>query len=442
MQKLFFLPFVFLVLACSPARQGAAVRQPNPQRPVDRPGRHEPIDTIRWANPNNPKPPITNQSGRPDQPRPDVRPGDTYHLALLLPFLSNKFENNAVPDKSKLAMQFYAGARIALDQLSKEEGLNLVVDVFDTQAEDADFQKLMSDRQLAKSSVFIGPIRPSHVSLMAEWTKQNRKILISPESPNTELTHQNPDFIQINPSLRSHCETIAAYVANKGKDDPITVVCKQKEADRLPYFKQYLRDIGSANSYNELTVADDIKDFNAVAFQAYFKPGHTAIFILPTWSSQDFVMAFLRRLKAVKGSNRVEVYGMPQWKNFESIEAEYLTDLNVHISSATWIDYTAPEVKTFQKNFYEATGTIPDESGFNGYDVMLFTGKMLKKYGLSFPDFLSRETFNSFQGPFRILPHIPTGGTIDINPRNFDYQENKKVHILKFGKSGFEPVDK
>lgn len=419
-------------------------RRPNaPTRPStgQRPGKTEPMDTVRWTTPSNPKPPIKNEpNGSGNNPRPNTGgSGDTYHIGMLLPFLTSQFDNSTVPEKSRLAVQFYAGAKVALQKLSQEEKVNLVVDVYDTQANDADFQKLLSDRRLAQSSVFIGPIRSTHVELMAAWAKQNRKILISPDSPSSGLTSKNPDFIQTNPSLRAHCEAISAYVCNKHRQDIVTLVCKQKEADRLPYFQDYAAAHG-CGSFGELIVADATTNFDKTSFSPFFKPGKTAVFIMPSWASQDFVMAFFRKLKAVKGNNRVEVYGMPQWESYESIEPEYLTLLNVHISSESYIDYSAPEVKAFQQAFYEATGMIPDDDGFNGYDVTMFTGKMLSKYGLSFPEHLTQMPFHGLRSDISIGKVNPAAGA-DIGGKTYDYLENKYVHILKFGKSGYEPAE-
>ena len=151
-------------------------------------------------------------------------------------------------------------------------------------------------------------------------------------------------------------------------------------------------------------------------------------------------MAFLRKLKTVKGAYAVEVYGMPQWENFDAIEPEYLISLNVHISSASYIDYTSEEVKAFQQKFYETTGTIPNEDGFNGYDVTLFTGKMLRRFGLSFPERLSSENFTGLQGDIR-MSRIFSSGAVDDGRNQPDYLENTSVHILKFDKYGFVPAE-
>ncbi|MEO6039062.1 MAG: hypothetical protein ABIQ93_11675, partial [Saprospiraceae bacterium] len=217
------------------------------------------------------------------------------------------------------------------------------------------------------------------------------------------------------------------------------LVCKEKEADRLAYFQEANVGLGGGR-FAELIVPDATTTFDKFDLKKYLRYGKTTVFVLPSWSSQDFVMAFLRNLKAVKGSNRVEVYGMPQWQNFEAIEPEYLTALNVHISAATYLDYSAPGIKAFQQAFYDATGTLPDEDGFNGYDVTMFTGKMLSRYGLSFAQKLPAEVSRGLHADFRFAPVFTTTAP-DDRTNQYDYLENTFVHILKFDKYGFVPAE-
>jgi hypothetical protein len=432
---LLFASLLLLALACTTSRKPIPPNQRPPQkrdRTAERPPKREPVDTVRWNDRPGQKPPI----GRPDDQRPSRPAGDTYRIGVLLPFLTGQFdEGSAVPEKSTLALQFYAGVKVALEHLSKQEGLNLVVDVYDTGTSDADFQQLYRNSRFDKSDVYIGPIRANHVGLLAARAKANRKILISPESPSTELTTQNPDFIQVNPSLRAHCAAILRHALKQTNAEAVTLVCRERESDRLPYF----HGVNSGKPLNELVVPDATENFNNIDLRPYLRGGRTNVFILPTWSSQDFVVAFLRKLKASKGSNAVAVYGMPQWQHFEGLDAEFLVPLNVHISSASFINYDAPMVKAFQQAFYTATGTIPDEDGFNGYDVTMFAGRMLKKYGLSFPERLPREFYDGLRADYR-FGRVNASGPLDTNSPNFDYIENTYVYILRFDSYGFVPA--
>jgi hypothetical protein len=244
----------------------------------------------------------------------------------------------------------------------------------------------------------------------------------------------------MNPSLRAHCQAITRFVRKTSRPDAITLVCKQKEAERFAYFQEANAGIGGTGRLGELIVPDDASNFDKIDLKKYLRAGRTSVFILPTWVSQDFVMAFLRKLKDVQGSNRVEVYGMPQWRAYDAIDPEYLNALNVHISSASWLDPQAQELKDFQQKFYETTGTIPDEDGYAGYDVTLFTGRMLSMHGLSFPEHLGDASQATLRGQFSFSKVFANGAT-DDSRNTADYWENTFIHILKFEKFGFVPAE-
>lgn len=428
---LFFGLLGFLAhLACTPPKKMGPSSGGNTSKPSNKP-KYEPMDTVRWSTPTNPKPPIGSPSGTGTQP--GGLGGETYRLAYLLPFLGTQYDGATVPEKSRYALQFYAGAKLALQQLSEEGGVNLVVDVYDTQTSDADLQKLLGDTRLRKADVFIGPVRSSQVTLMAAWAKSNRKIVLSPESPNMDLTSQNPDFIQLNPSLRAHCAAIVRHVLQRNRPSAVTLVCKQKEAERLAYCQN--ANPGTER-FAELIMPDEATSFDKAKLSPFLKPGRTNVFIVPSWASQDFINAFLRQLRAVKGNYAVEVYGMPQWQNYESIEPDFFRDLHVHISAASYVNYSDEAVKKFQQAFYDNTGTIPDDDAFNGYDATLFAGRMLRQYGLSFTERLSEVNFTGFHTALRLEKVFATGngGAETTRP---DYWENGFVHILSFGKRGF-----
>lgn len=435
-----WLVLVLLSVGCNPSKKAGAGSQParpTPTRPSDRPvAKPEPMDTIRWSAAPHTKP-IGDAPAAPGAPAP----GQTYRLALLLPFLTDQADPNGlvVPEKSTLALQFYGGASLALQKLS-EEGMNLSVDVFDTQVNDADFQRLLGNPRLTKAEVLIGPVRPSHISLMAERIKQTRQILISPESPTMDLTNQNPDFIQINPSLRAHCAAIVRHILRKHGPESVVLVCKQKEADRLPFFQS--ANASGNKPFAELIVPDAATNFDKIDLSPYLKTGRTAVFVLPTWASQDFVMAFLRKLSASKGSVPVEVYGMPQWKNFENIEPEYFAALNVHITAAAFVNRDAEEARAFRQAFYAAYGTVPDDNAYNGYDVVLLTGHLLRRYGLSFPQRLPAERpWDGLRGRYQFAKAYGASPAGAANDRfgQYDYLENTFVHILRFQNYRFAP---
>lgn len=214
----------------------------------------------------------------------------------------------------------------------------------------------------------------------------------------------------------------------KNAPSEVTLVCRQKEAERLPYFQN---ECTNGSHFAELVLPDATTDFEKIDLKSHIHIGKTSVFVLPSWSSEAFVFGFMRKLKAIKGKNSVLVYGMPQWRNFENIEPDYFSDLNVHLSAATWIDYTNPDVKTFQEKFYQTYGALPDDDAFNGYDVILFAAKMLTENGLRFVEKLPEKQWIGLLRKIQCQKVFTTQKT-DDRFNNCDYLENKFVHILKF----------
>jgi hypothetical protein len=444
LKYIIFLVFLLLgISSCTPSKKVQG-KQRTPTSTGTKPSSNpsdKPTPTPSIPTPTIPTKPTTpsnpNNSGNGNQnpSSPSDFSNQKFRLAVMLPFLTNQLDSNVIPEKSKLAVQFYAGVQMALEKLSKEESMNLVVDVYDTKVNDSDFEALMRNPKVDLADVYIGPIRNSQVTAMAKKTRLNSKILISPETPNADLTNGNPNFIQINPSLQAHCEGIIRHILKKHTANQVVLVCKQKEKDRLAYFQN---SNTSVTKFAELIVPDATENFTNIDLKPYLKSTQSTIFVLPSWASQDFVFAFMRKLKVQKGKSNVVLYGMPQWMKYESIEPDYFKDLNVHLSAASFIDYEDENVKEFTQEFFATYRTIPNEDAYNGYDVMLYVGKMLKKYGTAFPSKMSKEQAITLQGKFNfgaVFATNPTGEHFDQS----DYQENKFVHILKFENYKFVP---
>jgi hypothetical protein len=141
----------------------------------------------------------------------------------------------------------------------------------------------------------------------------------------------------------------------------------------------------------------------------------------------------------VKDAAEVEVYGMPQWENFEQIEPEYLRQLNVHISSASWVDHAQADTRAFELLFLQQFGTIPDDYAFHGYQAVKFTADMLAQYGLDFPERLPGIAYRSLRGKM-FFEKIRSEKNAETAGDAWDYLENTAVQILKFEQYGFRIV--
>ena len=444
--QLFVLTLVsgvfFTFISC-----GTTHPTPKPKPRTTVPGT-KPNNNTKPANPGEITP--NNPSGTtiPVTPTPGNKKQDTYKLAVLLPFLTNQYNGygETVPEKSESGLQYYGGMQIALKEISKKASYpNLVVDVLDTQASDIDFAKQLNNPRLMQAQVVLGPVRSSHVSALAAQTKLKNQILVSFDSPLSDLTIANKGFIQTNPALRAHCWRVIQFLRSEKRftADQIVLVAKESESSRLSYFQDANSALGGVKLV-EVIVPDKSTNFDKIDLKKQMRAGKTTAFILPTWAGQDWVLSFLSRLRAVKGSNKVEVYGMPQWIDYEQIEPELLQSLNVHISSAAYIDRASTAVRNFDLSFYDQFGTLPTSDAYRGFDVMMWTAEMLQKYGLSFPEkSVSNPAFYQGLSGGYYLRRVQQAGTpVDTGmPAAYEYIENIFVQILKFNNYQYLPAE-
>ena len=404
------------------------------------------MDTIQWTvNPPTAAPPITSNGGvliGGDKPETNPTGGgsqmrDRYRVAILLPFLTDRFDTGrGKPDpKSLLALNYYYGAKMAFDELAKE-GIQLDINTFDTKASEAEVSRLLQSPEVSEADLILGPIRKSNLSATANFAKQNGITMVSPLSPSTDITADNPYFVQTTPSLVSHCEAITRHVLDRYRSDQVTLVARNKEAEiqRLKYFQDANYAIGGRNarSFDEFVVSDNTADFNEMDVTPQIREGDTTVFIVPSWSNESFIYSFLRKVKVAKGDNTVIIYGMPQWMDFQIISYDYYEELNVHVSSAYFVDNDATVAQEFRRRFFDRYGMVPTREAYAGFDQVRLLGRSLKRHGTLFQKQLGRESQNFLSTRYNFQPVVSRIGIATEDYSKVDRFENKYVNILRF----------
>ena len=438
------------------------------------------MDTIKWKEISTDSiPPIQSvesvaQENIMGNPSELIRRGDfgtefytSYNVTVMLPFLSNRFkpESNEIFRNSTWALNYYGGMQMALDEL-EDQGIKLNIQVMDSKAQEAVVGRLLSTRsELYSSHLIIGPYRGDNVEIVAEFARRNNITYVSPHSASAAVTSANPNYIQVSPTLQSHCQAITRHAYENYGRKKIVLVARDKEVERarFNYFQQeVLRLEGSFEDslrVREYVVKEDNNDeerFGNIDLSPYLTPGDTTVFIVPSWSNESFVYSFLSQAKVAKNPmnlnrNRDEdedvpnpmhvvVYGMPQWQEYERIDFDLYESLNVHISSDTYLDSYADDIRFFKRKFYNRFGATPGEEAFLAYDVTRYFGRMLNDYGTKFQYQLERAPDQMLHTRFdfeRVVRPTTTGME---NPPIQKF-ENKYVNILKFQDYQFQSAN-
>lgn len=419
----------------------------------------EKMDTILWKEVTTTTyPPITSDESAVLPANPNQSLGkkehnsellSAYNVAFVLPFMTDRFNaaDPAIYENSYWALHFYAGSKMALDLLS-QEGTRLNVSAIDSRASEQTVTQLTkTNKELAAAHLIIGPYRRDNVPILARYAKEKDIVLVSPQSSASNAAGEdNENYVQVNPSLESHCQSIMRHALEHHAPTNIVLVSRDKdnEKSRLDYFqdeyKRWAKNVNVA-PLQELIITDQSVSLDRVDVLPFIRISDTTVFILPNWE-ENFVYSMLRKIDLSKDQfDNIIVYGMPQWRDFEKIDFDYYDKLNVHISVSSFVDPLSPEIRLFRQNFYDRFGALPREEAYLGYDLTLYCGRMLKKHGTKFQYFLNEETQKTMHTRFQFEPVLRVGTTSGVElPRVLQF-ENKFVNILRFYNFQFQPVN-
>lgn len=419
---------------------------------------NEKVDTVQWKELSEDKfPPIKTDTPitggtKPTPGEPTPGPGNTGgagdgtgDISILLPFLANS-SSSGVPSNSLWALNFYAGAKLAYEGL-EADGSKFKVSVMDTEASTGKVGNLLKSGDLPNSDLIIGPYKRETVEVMQAFSKRNKVPLVVPYTAQMGMAEDNHFYIQVNPSLKSHCEAITKHIRKKHQPENVVLVALDlpEEKARFKYFQDantLIEKGKTGKKFQELLVSERGASFHNIDVAKYIKPGATTVFVVPSWSNQTFIYSLLRHLLSKQGEGEdIIVYGMSMWLDFEQIDFEYYEKLRLHVSSASYINNNDERVRQFRRKYFDTYGTVPNEEAFLGYDVMLYFGKMLAKHGKGFPVKLDTSPSDVLHGRFEFnrIVLYPERHKEDLD--YFDQLENTFVHILRFRDFHLQPAD-
>ncbi len=330
---------------------------------------------------------------------------------------------------------------MALDDL-KSQNVSLNVSAHDTRATPARTNEILRNQDTRSAHMIIGPYLRPNIAATAEAVRNQEQVLISPYSAADGISTNNPNYVQVNPTLNTHLRSILQHATTTKRGDRIILVGGPTHRDRLAFLQEEYR-VMSGNleiePLEELIIEDqetDIRDYI---------DGRGTVFIVPIYDDESFVANFLRLVYNANRINqdRVATYGLPQWKNFSRIDFDYYEGANVHISSSVFVDNLDPEVRQFRQDFYNRFKVIPREEAYIGYDLTHYFARMISEHGTRFQYALSRNPEKLMHTEFRFEPmmYIADPNASNFEQATVDHWENTFVNILQFRDYQFRKVN-
>jgi len=353
---------------------------------------------------------------------------NNFNIALLLPFQLtealevdvDKIVNDELqfPLNSEIAIQFYQGAKMALDSL-KRVGISAKLFVYDIGENDTlKILQTLKKPELLTMDLIIGPLYSSDFASFSKFAKQHQIAITSPVSQQNKILFNNPFVSKATSSVATQTEQMARYVVANNKAQNIIVVNSGNPKD-MNLVKIFITQANKELRSMDADTVKEVKGFGGI--ESALVDSKVNVIVVPS-NNKSFVTDFITKLNPLLDKKKqIVLYGMQSWSEFDNLDIDYLNKMNTHYPTSSFVDYDNLHVKEFVKSYAGQYKTDPGPFVFQGYDVFNFYLTMLSNYGLNLQNKLAETKQQGLQTSFEFYQVSPESGF-----------ENKAVYMLMY----------
>ncbi|TAG54339.1 MAG: hypothetical protein EAZ27_09180 [Cytophagales bacterium] len=357
--------------------------------------------------------------------------GDNFNIACLMPFEASA--------QNHFIYELYEGMKLAADSLLKV-GLKINLIPYETGKDSTKIVEIVNTQNIQNFDFFVGPIYANQQSKMVEFSKKNNVAIINPLSQYNNLSNSLSKYYLNMPSYETQGSEAAKFTIKNFLRFKNTVIIYGIEGgDSLTakaYKLEYEKNGGKVLLYKRLSkfTANLLPKFmSKVPIDSI---GHLAIFTSdPTLSATIFTYLETNLLDKTatykteekpeekKNVRKINIADIPvivtsKWLDAQSISYEQFTLHNTHFLFQEYSDDNNFINKNICEKYFTKVGLHATDFTLKGYNLMLYWGSILGKYGKSFPQILTEVE------PYNISE------TVIKNYKNKN--DNSFVPILKF----------
>lgn len=344
-------------------------------------------------------------------------------------FKGNSFTatGNNLPKTILPGLDFYNGITTAIDSLQKED-LSIEVLFFDSKSTEQPIKKILAEKFWDSVSLIIASFRErAEIKQLADFALQKEIPLVSATYPNDGGVTENPFFILLNPTLKTHCEGIYKHIQKYYSTGNLVYVKKkgrlEDDIEKI-FFEMGKSTPAIPLKYKTVELTDS---FNIRNLQHVLDSNKQNIIICGT-VNETFGIRLVKILQANKKYSSTAV-GMPTWdglKEFNKLSMdEKGKGVEVIYSTPYYFSRNAVLLKSLSNDYKDKFFARASDWFYKGYETMYYFAKAVStSNGLIF-NHLSEEKYAAFN-QFDIQQVF--SNKADAIP---NYWENKKLYFIK-----------
>jgi len=311
-----------------------------------------------------------------------------YNVAVLFPYRLSEIKSTQRGLPNQYAYDYFAGLQIARQKL-KSEGINLNVQAYDLGNEEDKSLEMINNTHFRQTDLIIGPLYSRPFELVSDFANVNNITMVNPLATDGSLLENGNLVYLAHPSVLSQTQEVLR-VAKSKTTTPVAAIYygnnPKDSAMAFTYQTEIKKAGGKVLQIKELRGDASQMNLQVSQFES-LKPNHVVLFCTDPKAGPALMNVLMGR----KISN-VPVIATANSFNFNRVRPTGYGP-NLFLIATDFVDITKESVKTFQNVYYDKTNTLPSVYSYQGYDQMLFFGRMLAKYQERMSEGLSLRTY-------------------------------------------------
>lgn len=339
-------------------------------------------------------------------------------VALLLPFMTNRFDSvtsKNVFQNSRLAnitTDFYLGTELAIDSLRKQ-GVNIELNVFDTEKNSSKIRSIISENDLNKNDVIIGPLYSEEVEIIADKVDVP---IVFPVYSNKQSKFSSSKVIKTSPEKKVFRDELTTYIKDNFTKGTLIIVGDEKSNSNIFAIKQELE------AHDSIAIVHVLKPNNGYIDKGRFlkilKP-NTKNWVVVATNDNVVVADAINSLISLPEFTTAKVFTFDNGNAFNRIDNFKLAKIGFTYVSDQYVDESSYSTKIFNKQYFEKNNALPSFYATKGFDIAY--------------DILMRlASGNKLKATFNEGASYRVESKFDYDKKLFKTSENKGLFIVQY----------
>lgn len=298
-----------------------------------------------------------------------------WDVSVLLPFRLEEFTTSSKRRTNQFAYDYYLGLTLAKEKL-KSEGINVNLWAYDISNDPKPMQEIASNAAFRKSDLVIGPLYTNSFDVAIDAVGESEVVMVNPLSTDSNLLKASSNIYLAHPGIGYQIQKGAQWMRTVAPGQSIAVYYGGNAKDSImafTYAEEWKSKGGKILEMLKIRPDREWLEGKVSTFETT-KPSHIALFSTDAGLGPNLVEVMNgRKLNSVSMLATSTSFNMQQ-----SSVKSYASRL--YLLETDYVDRDKEAIREFQKSYWNVTNTFPSVYSYQGYDQLLFFGRMLNKY--------------------------------------------------------------